>query len=212
MLDAVRKIFFFDSFALSRMAPTRRRYLAAAAGAIALAGCQSGGDESGTPAGDGGGNGGGNGNGNGGGNGNDAAEEGDTMPAVQVSEHPEYGEILVDSEGMALYMFDSDTQGSGESTCTDGCLDAWPALTVEGEATAGDGVAAELTTFERENGDMQVAANGWPLYYFEQDSEPGDVEGQGANDVWWILDPAGEPIRPSGDEGTETTTEGGGGY
>lgn len=179
------------------MAPTRRRYLAVAAGAVALAGCQSGTDD-GTPNDDPGGS--------------TAAETqtegggGGTAPMVQVSEHAEHGEILVDADGMALYMFDSDTQGSGESTCTDGCLDAWPPLTVADEPTPGDGVDAELNSFERSDGELQVAANGWPLYYFQEDEEPGDVAGQGANDVWWLLDPAGEPIRSSG------TTEGGTGY
>jgi predicted lipoprotein with Yx(FWY)xxD motif len=122
---------------------------------------------------------------------------------VQVAEHDEYGEILVDSEGMTLYMFDSDEQGAGESTCTGGCIDNWPLLTVDGDPVAGDGVDAELSTFEHgETGDTQVAANGWPLYYFTPDESPGDANGQGANDVWWLVDPSGAPIRSSGDGGT----------
>lgn len=168
------------------MAPTRRRYLASAAGAIALAGCQGSTDDSGTPEDD---------QNDDSTNGATPGDGGGAAPPVQVSDHPEHGEILVDAEGMTLYMFDSDSQGSGESTCTGGCLDAWPPLAVDGEAAAGDGVTAELTTFEREDGDSQVAANGWPLYYYATDAEPGDVEGQGANDVWWVLGPDGEPIR-----------------
>ena len=36
------------------------------------------------------------------------------------------GDIVTDSAGMTVYMFDSDTQGSGTSTCSGGCLSAWP--------------------------------------------------------------------------------------
>jgi len=59
-------------------------------------------------------------------------------------------------------------------------------------------VTAELTTYEREDGQTQVAANGWPLYYFANDETPGDTNGQGVGDVWWVLDPAGMPIREDG--------------
>lgn len=104
------------------------------------------------------------------------------------------GDALVDAEGLTLYMFDNDTQGEAASTCTGGCLDNWPALTVEGEAMAGDGVTAELTTFERDDGDTQVAANGWPLYYFAGDSAAGDTNGQGVGDVWFVVGADGEAI------------------
>lgn len=117
-------------------------------------------------------------------------------PAIEVADHPELGEILVDSEGLTLYMFDSDEKGSGASTCSGGCAEAWPPLTEGGTPEAGDGVTADLTTFEREDGSTQVAAGGWPLYYFASDEAPGDVNGQGANDIWWVLRPDGTPVRP----------------
>jgi len=116
-------------------------------------------------------------------------------PPVQVRAHPELGDILVDAEGMTLYMYDADTQGAGSSTCYDGCAAAWPPLTGDGGTAVGDGVAAELTTFERSTEATQVAANGWPLYYWVDDSEPGDATGQGVNDVWWVLTPDGTPVR-----------------
>ena len=48
---------------------------------------------------------------------------------VSVSESAEFGPILVDGEGLSLYLFTNDTQDSGTSTCTDDCLVEWPALT-----------------------------------------------------------------------------------
>jgi predicted lipoprotein with Yx(FWY)xxD motif len=127
-----------------------------------------------------------------------------TMAAtVSVGSHPDLGSVLVDSAGMTLYMFDQDTKGAGSSTCSGGCAESWPPLTVEGEPMAGDDVTAALTTFERGGDEMQVAAGGWPLYYFAGDEEPGDANGQGVNEVWWVLRPDGTPVKPGGGEGTQ---------
>lgn len=180
---------------------TRRELLATTAATIALAGCTGGGGDGGqattdAPA----------------PTSTDAPAATTTTgtemagPTVQVREHPGMGEILVDSEGMTLYMFDSDAKGSGASTCSGGCAQAWPPLTVEGEPSGGSAVTATLSTFEREDGTTQVAAAGWPLYYFASDSEPGDTAGQGSSGVWWVLAPDGTPRRPD-----ETTTDAGDG-
>lgn len=139
-------------------------------------------------------------------------EGGSSAPTVRIREHSDHGEILAGSEGSTLYMFDPDTQGAGESACQDGCAEAWPPLTLEDGETAstGENVAADLSTFEREDGTRQVAANGWPLYYFANDEEPGDATGQGVNDVWWVLEPDGTPIRAgeTDDDGDNTGGEG----
>ena len=91
------------------------------------------------------------------------------------------GTILVDGEtGLTLYIFTMDVRDSGESACTGGCLEAWPALTVAaGETpTGGPGVTGELGTITRaDNGELHVTYNGLPLYFFANDSEPGDLNG-----------------------------------
>lgn len=104
------------------------------------------------------------------------------------------GDVLTDSEGRTLYMFDPDQQGP--STCYDQCAQAWPPLTVEDEPVAGEGVDASLLgVTERTDGAQQVTYNRWPLYYFARDAAAGDVNGQGVNGVWWVLDGAGQPVR-----------------
>ena len=109
---------------------------------------------------------------------------------IQVSD-TSLGDVLTDGDGKTLYMFDKDTQGT--SVCEGDCLVAWPAL--EGEPDAGDGAQADLIgTIERSDGTTQATYAGHPLYDFVQDAEPGDVNGQGVEDVWWVLDAAGAPV------------------
>lgn len=98
------------------------------------------------------------------------------------------GDILVDAEGNTLYLFVPDAQG--DSTCYDECEANWP---VVGElSTVGEGLEVDLLgTTERTTGDTQATYNGWPLYYFAGDAAAGEANGQGLNDVWYVLDAAG---------------------
>lgn len=119
-------------------------------------------------------------------------------PVVAVAES-DLGPILVDGEGMTLYLFTQDSPGM--SACLDQCLEAWPIL--EGEPTAGEGVDESLLgSFEREDGTVQAPYADWPLSYFAQDTAPGDVTGQGVNEVWYVLSPQGEMVEaPAADTG-----------
>lgn len=118
---------------------------------------------------------------------------------IDTNEHNDYGTYLIDGEGMALYLFENDTQGNGEdpvSECREDCLDAWPPLMANDQAEIRGEAQADLVgVFEREDGQMQVTYNGWPLYHFAQDQEPGETAGQGANDVWYVVSPEGEAVR-----------------
>jgi predicted lipoprotein with Yx(FWY)xxD motif len=131
---------------------------------------------------------------------------------VAVRAHDDLGDILVGPDGLTLYMFDQDTEGEQASSCSGGCADAWPPLTVDGTPSGSEDVTATLETFEREDGSTQVMGSGWPLYYYASDSSPGDTQGQGVTDSWWVLDPSGEPIRSTGSETTTTGDDDGGIY
>lgn len=101
------------------------------------------------------------------------------------------GTILVDGSGRTLYLFTKDSPGT--STCTGGCLVVWPPLL--GTATAGSGVDGSLLgTVTRPDGKTQVSYKGMPLYYWAQDSAPGQTNGQGVQGVWWVVSPQGTPI------------------
>lgn len=110
-------------------------------------------------------------------------------PTVQVAEHPTYGKILVDANGMTLYIFTKDEPGV--SNCYDQCAQNWPPLTVaEGETpTAGPGVTGTLGVIKRNDGTYQVTYNDMPLYRFFKDTQPGDANGQGVKGVWFVVHP-----------------------
>jgi len=107
---------------------------------------------------------------------------------VEATEVGDAGTIIVDgATGLTLYYFEMDEKDSGVSNCKDQCLEIWPALTVDAGATptGGEGVdASKLGTIVRDDtGDTQVTYDGLPLYFFQNDEEPGDLNGVYEN---WI--------------------------
>ncbi|MFA9432401.1 hypothetical protein [Egicoccus sp. AB-alg2] len=125
-----------------------------------------------------------------------------TGPAEVAVAATDLGDVVVDAEGMTLYLFLPDEQGP--STCTDACAQAWPPLVTDGEPVAGDGTdEALLGTTERDDGNVQVTYDGWPLYYWQGDREPGDVTGQNVEEVWFVVSPTGEPVMQAADTGDD---------
>lgn len=126
--------------------------------------------------------------------------EEDVMLQIETDEN--IGEYLVDKQGKSLYLFKADSFKT--SNCYDACAAKWPPLTAKNTPEAGEGVDASLiSTFERKNGTMQVAYNGWPLYYFVEDSGEGehtgqDVKGFGAE--WYLVTPEGNAAHGEGHE------------
>lgn len=112
---------------------------------------------------------------------------------VQVVES-DHGEILADGEGRAVYVFLRDE--AGQSNCTGGCAETWPPLEAEGAPVAGEGVdEALLGTIDRDDGSTQVTYNDQPLYHYSADTSPGDTNGQGVGDNWYVVSPEGEPVQ-----------------
>ena len=102
------------------------------------------------------------------------------------------GTILVDQEGFTLYAFLNDTDG--ESSCTGDCLANWPAAVVEGgELNVGDLDASMFSTVENAEAGTMLKMGDWPLYRFAGDAAPGDVNGQGVGEVWYVVGPLGAP-------------------
>jgi predicted lipoprotein with Yx(FWY)xxD motif len=129
-----------------------------------------------------------------------SASEAASAPAAMTAEialaDSSLGQIIVDGAGKTLYMFQPDEAGT--PTCYDDCATAWPPLLADDAAsvTAGPGLdASKITVVDRTDGGKQVKYGNWTLYYFANDAAAGDVNGQGLNDVWYVVGADGEPIK-----------------
>lgn len=120
-----------------------------------------------------------------------ATTEADDASVVLDTASTDLGDVLVDGDGMTLYMFDNDSDG--ESACVDDCAATWPPITGEA-AAAGDVDEGMIGTTTRPDGASQVTYGGLPLYLYAADAEPGDVNGQGVGEVWWVVGPDGSRI------------------
>lgn len=110
--------------------------------------------------------------------------------------------VLVDAKGMTLYVNDKDTPG--KSTCNGGCAANWPPLA----ATAADKANGTWTIATRDDGSLQWAYNGKPVYGWKNDKAPGEATGDGVGGIWHVArpgapaaaapHPAGTLFNPSG--------------
>ncbi len=119
--------------------------------------------------------------------------------AVQVANDPKLGNILIDSSGMTLYVFQKDMPGA--SACTGTCAQNWLPLTSVAGAMpiAGTGITGQLGVIKRSDGSYQVTYNDMPLYRFHGDMQPGDTNGQGmAKGLWSVVSlTAAAPVAPA---------------
>ena len=102
--------------------------------------------------------------------------------------------------GFSLYVFDNDLGTSG-SACTGGCATNWPPVLVE------DGMASSLPgvgMIDRGDGTMQATFQGRPLYFYVGDAAAGDTNGQGASNVWWLINQPQVSLQIQGSNVTTT--------
>lgn len=89
--------------------------------------------------------------------------------------------ILADRNGLTVYVFDIDTDGT--SSCYNTCAGAWPAVLLP----TGETVSAPLGTTTRKDGSLQVTYNGRPVYTYFGDNQEGDTNGNGLDGVWHLI-------------------------
>lgn len=111
----------------------------------------------------------------------------------------DYGRILFDGRGAALYAFTRDPVARGRSTCSGACASAWPPLLTAAMPRAGAGVARSLLgTLRRSDGSRQVTYAGRPLYTYVGDRRPYQVLCQDVTEfggVWLVVRPGGRLVR-----------------
>jgi predicted lipoprotein with Yx(FWY)xxD motif len=91
--------------------------------------------------------------------------------------------VLVNASGMTLYTYDKDPKGGGKSACNGGCAKNWPPLM----ATASDQAGGDYSIIKRDDGSMQWAYKGSPLYLWVKDKKPGDMTGDNFKSVWHVV-------------------------
>jgi predicted lipoprotein with Yx(FWY)xxD motif len=135
-----------------------------------------------------------------------AAAQGAAAPAVLVKagKADGLGTVVVSATGKTLYHRAGETKSAFR--CTAACAEQWVPLTVApgGDAVAGKGLArAKLGTVKRPDGARQVTYNGLTLYRYLKDTKAGEAYGQGVENVWYAVTPAGRitkagaaPARP----------------
>ncbi len=125
-----------------------------------------------------------------------ATAAGATAPAVKTSHNATFGSILVTTSGKTLYRYT--VEGKGMVKCNGTCAAAWPPLlaTGKGKPAAGTGLeAAKLGTVKRSDGKLQVTYGGYPLYLFKGDTKAGVANGQGDDNVWYVVAPSGAVVK-----------------
>jgi len=103
------------------------------------------------------------------------------LPTMAFAAEPamEKDGMFTDHKGMTLYTFAKDS--AGKSMCNDKCAANWPPLM----AAAGDKSMGDWTVIKRDDGKMQWAYEGKPLYTFVMDKKAGDMTGEGKMDGAW---------------------------
>lgn len=191
-----------------RKGPTFALALLLVIGAVVIAGCGGGGSSSSSS------------ESSGGEGGATTASSGGGEGTISTAEISGLGKVLVDSEGMTVYLFTPDKGTT--SVCYGGCEAAWPPVMAEGKPTAGEGaMSSALGTTKRKDGSMQVTYEGHPLYTFVGDKGPGEANGQESEGTWFVLDEAGSEVKGTATGGeaeaesepaAEESESSGGGY
>ncbi|HUK72261.1 MAG TPA: hypothetical protein VLW50_26420, partial [Streptosporangiaceae bacterium] len=124
-----------------------------------------------------------------------AAAAGGPAYEVRASAVRGLGRVLADGHGFTLYIYGPDRHGA--SVCTGLCAKQWPPLPLPRgvrHPIAGSGATAGLLgTTRRADGSLQITYNGWPLYLWQDDQEPGQ---QRARPMTWACGTCCQPPGP----------------
>ena len=109
----------------------------------------------------------------------------------------DYGQILFDGRGFALYAFTKDARG--RSACSGACAAAWPPYLVKSPLRAGAGTRSSLLgTTRRPDGKLQATYAGRALYFYVGDRSPGQILCQNVSEfggLWLVVRANGSLVR-----------------
>lgn len=127
---------------------------------------------------------------------------GGTVKAVQ---NATFGMVLAAANGKTLYRYTVDSKGVNRCTSNATCNKYWPRLLVKPgvKPTVGTGASASLLgTIKAAGGMRQVTYAGWPLYYFAGDKKAGQVNGQGFEKTWYVVNTKGALVKHAVNQST----------
>jgi predicted lipoprotein with Yx(FWY)xxD motif len=100
--------------------------------------------------------------------------------------------VLVDGNGCALYLNTSDTS---TSTAVDAAAETtWIPVTAPAQVTGTGLDQSKVGTFTRPDGKQQATYNGHQLYRFAGDRAPGQANGQGVDDRYFLIGQNGDAV------------------
>ncbi len=116
-----------------------------------------------------------------------------TSSSIRLGYLDTLGYYLEDQNGRTLYYFARDVPASGVSNCTGTCEGIWPHFyTSTVTLPLNPPVILNASDFVtiNSNGTLQTTYRGYPLYYFINDTAPGQINGQGVANAWWVMKPS----------------------
>lgn len=118
-------------------------------------------------------------------------------PAAVAVRSSDYGRILFDGRGFALYAFTRDRPA--HSACSHACAKAWPPFVVGRLPRAVHGARASLLGItRRRDGRLQATYAGRPLYFYVGDRKAGQVLCQNVREfggLWLVVRRNGTLVR-----------------
>jgi predicted lipoprotein with Yx(FWY)xxD motif len=106
--------------------------------------------------------------------------------SVTIANKPGLGSYLTNGTGWTLYTFARDIPSNGTSRCMGACVRNWPLFYITNLNLPSGLDASSFSVVSRADGGKQLAFKGWPLYYYINDTKPGDTNGQGYLNVWSV--------------------------
>ena len=114
--------------------------------------------------------------------------------------------LLTNAQSMTLYYFQPDTPTT--AACAAGCISTWPPFLSKDSSvpTSATSLQGTLTVQTNANG-QQVEYNGHPLYTYSGDTSPGQTNGEGISNKWFVA-----TTDLAVNNGGQKTPSSGGGY
>jgi len=118
---------------------------------------------------------------------------------VQWEKNARLGDILTDPQGRTVYTYKDDRPD--QSVCTSDCIRSWPPVTINKgwQPVAGPRVPGTVGAIARSDGTYQVTYDGAPLYQYSGDINRGATNGQGVDNLWYVVQvtPSPTTTRPT---------------